>query len=182
MAFCSLRSHILANDFLPINWALDKIKMRMEIKIDRDDLSDGAIAELLNAHLQEMHKYSPPESIHAIDAEELKDPSITFWAARINDELVGCGALKALSPSSGEVKSMKTNDSHLRKGIGAKLLSEIICEAEGRSYSAISLETGSNDAFRPAIAMYEKYGFVECGSFGDYKPDPYSKFFTKTLG
>jgi len=153
----------------------------MYIEIKTDDLSDGAIAKLLNEHLQEMHKYSPPESIHAIDTEKLKDPSVTFWAGRIGGELAGCGDLKELPSGTGEVKSMKTDRAHLRKGIAAKLLVEIIAEAKRRTYTEICLETGSNASFNPATAMYEKYGFVECGPFADYKPDPYSRFFTKTL-
>ena len=64
----------------------------MEILID--DLSDGAIIKLLSSHLREMHKYSPPESIHALDVGSLKEPGITFWGARVDGNLVGCGALK----------------------------------------------------------------------------------------
>ena len=45
----------------------------------------------------------------------------------------------------------------------------------------ISLETGSMDAFVPARKLYEKYGFEECGPFGDYGLDPYSVFMTKVL-
>jgi len=153
----------------------------MTIEITHDDLSDGAIAALLDAHRREMHQYSPPESIHAIDAEKLKDPAVTFWAARMDGTLVGCGALKEVSPKIGEVKSMKTDGNYLRKGIAAKLLAEILAEAEKRCYAKIYLETGSHAAFHPAIALYEKNGFEECGPFGDYKPDPYSRFFAKTL-
>jgi len=43
------------------------------------------------------------------------------------------------------------------------------------------LETGSNTAFSPAITLYEKFGFKECGPFGEYRLDPYSKFFVKRL-
>ncbi|WP_371188939.1 GNAT family N-acetyltransferase [Thalassotalea maritima] len=154
----------------------------MEVKIQKDDLSSGLVAKLLNAHLQEMHRYSPPESIHALDTEKLMDPAVTFWSAIIDNNLAACGALKQLSPDYGEIKSMKTDERYLRKGLAAKLLTEIIVEAEKRSYKRVSLETGSNDAFKPAIAMYERFGFVECGPFGDYQPDPYSKFFTKALG
>ena len=153
----------------------------MDIEIVKDNLSDGAIGNLLNSHLQEMHKYSPPESIHALDEEKLKDSSVTFWAAHIDGELAGCGALKELSSSVAEIKSMKTSDLFLRKGVGAKLLAEIISEAIRRSYIEVKLETGSDRVFGPAVAMYEKYGFVECGPFGKYKSDPYSKFYTKCL-
>ncbi|MEZ5477596.1 MAG: GNAT family N-acetyltransferase [Thiolinea sp.] len=151
----------------------------MDISID--NLSDGAVTGLLNAHLQEMYKYSPPESVHALDQEKMHDPSVTFWSARIDGELAGCGALKELSPTSGEIKSMKTAGVFLRKGVASQILEAILAEAKQRSYLDLSLETGSNEAFKPAIKMYEKYGFTECGPFGDYKPDPYSKFYTIAL-
>lgn len=151
----------------------------MEIKID--NLSDGKIYKLLTDHLKEMHKYSPPESIHALDEKELKDSSITFWSAHINGQMAGCGALKELQCYSGEIKSMKTDISHLRKGVASKILEAILSEAKSRGYKFVSLETGSNKAFKPAITLYEKYGFLECSPFGDYKLDPYSKFYTMQL-
>lgn len=151
----------------------------MDIKVD--DLSDGKVASLLKAHLDEMNKLSPPESVHALDQEKLRDPSITFWSARIDGALAGCGALKELTLDSGEIKSMKTNDAHLRKGVASKILEVILLEAMRRKYQYVSLETGSCNAFKPAVELYEKYGFVECGPFGDYKIDPYSKFYTKHL-
>ena len=153
--------------------------VNMEIK--KDDLSDGKIAALLNLHLREMLKYSPPESIHALTPEKLLNPAVTFWAARIEGELAGCGALKALSPTSGEIKSMKTNGRFLRMGVAERLLKAIIEEAKERSYTSLSLETGSHSAFAPATALYKKHGFVECEAFADYKPDPHSVFFTRTL-
>lgn len=153
----------------------------MKIEISEDDLSDGAVENLLNLHLQEMHKYSPPESVHAIDTEKMRGSSITFWSARVAGELAACGALKELSANTSEIKSMKTHSAFLRKGIAALLLEKIIAEANIRSYKSVSLETGSNDAFIPAIALYKKYGFEECAPFGEYKLDPYSLFYTKTL-
>lgn len=153
----------------------------MKFEIAKDDLSDGAIVELLDSHLQEMQKYSPAESIHALDSQKLKDPSITFWAARVDGVLAGCGALKALTPSTGEIKSMKTNAAYLRNGIARGILEQIILEAKERSYSDLFLETGSNDAFTPAIEMYKQSGFVECGPFGDYQLDPFSVFYAKTM-
>ncbi|WP_086929332.1 GNAT family N-acetyltransferase [Agarilytica rhodophyticola] len=151
------------------------------MKIILDDLSDGKVAQLLNEHLQNMQEYSPAESIHALDQEKLKDSAITFWSARINGELAGCGALKEISPTAGELKSMKTNDAFLRKGAASKILQAILQEAKERGYKTLSLETGSDQFFGPAINLYKKYGFVECGPFGDYKLDPYSKFYSVCL-
>ena len=56
------------------------------------------------------------------------------------------------------------------------MLRHIIAEARKRDYRMLWLETGSPEGFRPAREMYRKAGFVECGPFGDYKPDPYSVY------
>ncbi|MCG7531376.1 GNAT family N-acetyltransferase [Psychrobium sp. MM17-31] len=153
----------------------------MDFSIEVDDLSDGAIAELLTMHLREMQKYSPAESIHALDMDKLRDKSMTFWSAKSNGKLAGCGALKSLTDNSGEIKSMKTHPAFLRQGVAQRILSAIIESATTRGYKFLYLETGSHDAFLPAIAMYEKHGFRECGPFGDYQLDPHSRFFMNSL-
>lgn len=66
----------------------------MDIRID--DLEGLEIAQLLQEHLESMATISPPESIHALDIEELRRPEITFWSVWEGEELVGCGALKEL--------------------------------------------------------------------------------------
>lgn len=151
----------------------------IEVKID--DLNDGSVIALLQEHHSEMHKYSPPESIHALDMSGMKDPSITFWSAWSGNELAGCGALKELSSGHGEIKSMRTRSEFLRKGIAARILECILEEAQSRSYTRLSLETGTNEAFTPAVKLYQRFGFEECGPFGSYELDPYSHFFTKVL-
>lgn len=151
----------------------------MHIRID--DLQGPEIAALLEDHLHSMTLHSPPESIHALDLDKLRRPGITFWTAWEDGELLGCGAIKELDASHAELKSMKTDTRHLRKGVAEKLLIHAIGEARKRGYERISLETGSMDAFLPARKLYEKHGFAECGPFGDYELDPYSLFMSKEL-
>jgi putative acetyltransferase len=154
----------------------------MHIDIVEDDLRDGSVIQLLQTHLKEMHQYSPIESIHAINPEQLKDTTMTFWSARVDGRIAGCVGLKALSGDSGEIKSMKTHHHFLRLGVAEKLLLTIMEEALKRSYKTLSLETGSHSAFQPAIKLYKKHGFIECGPFCDYVADPHSRFYTKRLG
>jgi len=151
----------------------------MRIKID--DLGDGAVIELLAEHHAEMHLYSPPESIHALDATSLKDPAIIFWSVWCSGDLAGCGALKELSNTHGEVKSMRTSKAFRRLGVAEMILKHILNEAKSRSYQRVSLETGTNEAFAPAIKLYKKYGFKESVPFGGYKNDPFSTFLTKEI-
>jgi putative acetyltransferase len=151
----------------------------MDIRID--DLRGPEIARLLQEHLDEMFLHSPPESVHALDLEKLCRPEITFWTVWKDGALVGCGALKALDAMHGEVKSMRTAAGHQRKGVAATLTRHILRVARERGYRRLSLETGSPDAFLPARAMYERFGFEECGPFADYVEDPYSVFMTIEL-
>lgn len=151
----------------------------MDIKVD--DLTGNKVAELIGEHLQGMAQHSPPESIHALNLDALRKPEITFWSAWEGDEIVGCGALKELDGQHGEIKSMRTSSSHLRKGVAKRLLQHIIDEAKRRGYLRLSLETGSMDAFDPAKKLYASYGFQYCKPFADYIEDPNSVFMTKEL-
>ena len=66
-------------------------------------------------------------------------------------------------------------------GVGQAILNHIIQEAKARGYSRLSLETGSGEAFKPALALYARNSFEVCDPFADYKPDPFSVFMTKTF-
>jgi putative acetyltransferase len=151
------------------------------MQIVLDDLSGPEVAELLGEHLRDMALHSPPESVHALNLDSLRQPDISFWTLREDGQLLGCGALKQLDDQHGEVKSMRTARAHLRRGVAASLLTHIVDEARRRGYRRLSLETGSAEAFRPAHEMYSRFGFVRCGPFGDYVEDPFSVFMTKEL-
>lgn len=149
--------------------------------IREDDLSGAAIAALLQEHLDNMHEITPPGSVHALDIEKLRSPEITFWSAWDGDELLGCGALKELDSTTGEIKSMRTSMAHRRKGVASKILEHIITTARQRGYERLYLETGSFPEFIPARSLYARYGFETCAPFVGYTDDLNSAFMTKQL-
>jgi putative acetyltransferase len=151
------------------------------MEIRPDDLSGPEIAALLTHHLQCMADVSPPESRHALDLERLRQPGITFWCVWDGSQLAGCGALKQLNVEHAEIKSMRTADSYLRRGVASRLLQHLIAEAMGRGYRRLSLETGAMDYFEPARRLYRKFGFRDCPPFDGYVPDPNSVFMTMEL-
>jgi putative acetyltransferase len=155
--------------------------MRAALQIRVDDLRGPEIAALLQEHLDEMALYSPPESIHALDLDRLRRPEITFWTVWLDGELVGCGALRELDATHGEIKSMRTSSHHRRKGVAAAVLQHMLDEAARRGYRRLSLETGSPAPFERARQLYARFGFTYCAPFGDYVDDPYSVFMTRTL-
>ena len=151
------------------------------MKIEIDDLSRAEIHALLDEHLQDMHALSPPESVHALDLDKLRQPSITFWTAWDGPVLLGCGALKEIDPAHAEVKSMRTPTALRRRGAGRALLAHIVEVARSRGYRRLSLETGSQPAFQPAQQLYASFGFTVCGPFEGYVDDPNSVFMTLRL-
>ena len=151
------------------------------MEIREDNVRGTEVLALLKAHLADVARHSPPESVHALGVEALRAPNVTVWTAWDSGELLGCGALKELDPHHGEIKSMRTAEAHLRQGVGTRILEHLLTEARSRSYRRLSLETGSMEAFAPARRLYERFGFEECPPFADYRPDPYSVYMTLPL-
>jgi putative acetyltransferase len=152
------------------------------MNIRLDDLTGPEIRALLEEHLRNMHEISPPESVHALDLDALRHPSITFWTAWAGNELLGCGALKELDPTQGEIKSMRTTTTRRRSGVARAILERILATARERGYARLSLETGSEPEFLPARRLYESFGFTYCPPFSDYGEDPHSVFMTRVFG
>ena len=150
-------------------------------RIVEDDLSGAAIRALLEQHFAGMLANSPAGSCHFLDFDGLRAGNVTFWSIHDGDTLAGCGALKQLDAAHGEIKSMRTADAFLRRGVAARMLDHIIDEARRRGLARLSLETGSGAAFEPAIALYRRYGFDDYAPFADYKPDPFSRFMTRVV-
>jgi putative acetyltransferase len=140
------------------------------------DFDDDRVKALLTRHLQGMHANTPPGHVFALDWSGLQKPEISFYTLWEGDELLGIGALKELGPRAGEIKSMRTADAHVRRGVAAAILEHIIAEARRRGYARLSLETGAGPAFEPAHTLYRKYGFTDGGAFSDYEKSPFNQF------
>jgi putative acetyltransferase len=150
-------------------------------EIREDDLSGDAIVALLEFHVAEAMRHSPPGSVHAMPVERLRQPDVTFWSVWDGEALAGCGALKELDPEHGELKSMRTAPEYLRRGVGEAVLLYMIAEARRRGYTRLSLETGRPEPFHAAHGLYRKHGFEECPPFADYVLDDFSMCMTRTL-
>ena len=154
-------------------------------RIHLDDLSDPRIAAFMEEHLQDMRATSPPESVHALDMDKLRQPEIRFWSVWLPDrhgEALACtGAIKRLDERHAELKSMRTGARFRGQGLARLLLNHIVGQARAMAYQRLSLETGTQPFFAPAHHLYLGYGFEDCAPFGSYAPDPNSRFLTLLL-
>lgn len=136
---------------------------------------------LFQRHAADMHADTPPESIHMLPRESLAGPDIRFHVARLGGEPVAMGAIKHLSDSHAELKSMHVLAEHRGRGLSRLMLDHLLAEAVAAGYRRLSLETGVQPTFVAARALYQRAGFAECGPFGDYGPDPNSVFMTRRI-
>lgn len=153
----------------------------MSIIVRPDDLSSPQVQALIAEHLAGMHGNTPAGHVHALAIDGLRAPEITFWSAWLDGQLCGCGAMKSLGASAGEVKSMRTRSTFLRKGVGQAVLDEIYHTARGRGYTHLYLETGTGEPFAAAHALYLRNGFTWCAPFGDYVATDFNVFMVKPL-
>ncbi len=151
------------------------------MKIVEGGLDNPMVTKLLHEHLAQMHENSPVGSVFALDTSALRAPEIQFWTAWEDNQLMGCGALKAVTKQRAEVKSMRTHQEHLRKGVAAKILEHIMTEARLSGFKILSLETGSGEVFDPALSLYRKYGFTQGEAFGGYLDSDFNQFFHLAL-
>ncbi len=151
----------------------------MDIRVG--DTTDPRVIALLDHHVTTARAHTERGSDHALDVAGLRAPDVSFWTGWDGGTLVATGALKALSPSHGEVKSMHTLGAARRRGFAGRMLRHIIAQARARGMARLSLETGSWDYFKPAHALYQAHGFVLCAPFEGYVEDPNSLFLTLEL-
>lgn len=151
------------------------------MQIEVDDPRRDDVVQLLREHLADMHATSPAESVHALEPEALAAPDLTFWTARQHGALLGCVALKQVTGDLAELKSMRTRVAARGLGVGRRMLVHVIDEATQRGLRRVSLETGTQEFFAPARMLYRSAGFLECGPFGTYGPDPSSTFMSLEL-
>lgn len=86
--------------------------------------------------------------------------------AFLDDEAVGCGAIKEFSPAAMEVKRMFVVPKNRDKGIALSVLSELEKWAEELGYTKCILETGFRQV--EAIALYTRAGYTPTSNYGQY--------------
>ena len=148
----------------------------LEGELDHDD-----VHALLAQHFAEMRAGSPPEACHVLPLDGLKDPAICFFTVREEGALLGCGALKRLGPGLGEIKSMRTANAALGRGVGKAMLDHLVATARSQGMTRLNLETGSTEQFGAALRLYEREGFAYRCPFGGYADTPFTRFLTREI-
>lgn len=140
----------------------------MGIEISVVDPRDPVITAILQTHLDFCMSTTPIEHVYALDVSKLVAPNITVFGAKLNGEFVGVGALRIFEEKHAELKSMHTLQKARGNSVSKALTQHIIDFARNKGITRLSLETGTNEAFKPARELYKSFGFMSCAAFGDY--------------
>ncbi len=120
--------------------------------------------------------FDPGRTLPA-DSADLVPPSGAFVVARVQGQPAGCGALKTLSPGTGEIMRMWVDRAHRGLGIGKRILDALEEQASALGHDRVRLYT--NRALAEAKAMYAGNGYAEIARYND---DPYADhWFEKRL-
>jgi putative acetyltransferase len=136
------------------------------ISTSRTNSNDPAFQELVKALDLELQIRDGEE--HAFYAQLNKTDHIKHVIlAWENNEAVGCGALRAYTDDTMEVKRMFVPLQHRRKGIASVVLAELENWCRELGYQKCILETGKNQP--EAIAMYQRNQYSIIPNFGKYE-------------
>lgn len=99
--------------------------------------------------------------------------------AYIDEEPVGCGALKEYDRTIMEIKRMYVRPNHRGKGLSKAILMALTTWAKELGYLKCILETG--EQMTEAIALYKRNGFEIIPNYGQYAKIEDSICFEKQL-
>jgi putative acetyltransferase len=153
----------------------------VEIVITNENSLTDELGQILKAHWLFCTSSTPIEHVYALDASKLFSPDITVFGARIDGELVGVGAMRRLDTEHAELKSMHILTKSRGLGVGKAMVAHIEEFARRSGIERMSLETGTNEAFRPARELYKSLGYQSCDAFGDYVLSEDNMCMTKSI-
>ena len=108
---------------------------------------------------------------------ENENSNFVFVIAEINNEIVGCGAIRPIDQNIGEVKRMYAK--YPGKKIGQTILVFLENEAVNLGYTNLVLETRVKN--ESAVQFYQKQGYKVIPNYGKYTNRPEAICLEKSL-
>ncbi|NIM01936.1 MAG: GNAT family N-acetyltransferase [Acidobacteria bacterium] len=153
----------------------------MALRFQRATLDEPVAQRLIDALNAELEERYPEEGANhfRLDEDEVVGHRGVFLVAYLDDEPVGCGALRRLDARDAEIKRMYVDPATRGSGLGRRLLEELVEQARRLGAQRIVLETGTRQV--EALGLYRSAGFESIPRFGEYANSPLSLCLAKKL-
>src|SRR6266850_1191955 len=160
---------------------MHQTEKRSDVIVQRADILSSTARDLILALNAELSgRYPEQGACHfRLDAHEVAEGRGAFMVAYRSQKPIGCGAVRRIEESTGELKRMYVCLEERCRGVGRAILDALEAEARKLGISKLLLETGIRNP--EAIALYERAGFSHIPPFGEYIGSPVSVFMAKEL-
>jgi GNAT superfamily N-acetyltransferase len=112
----------------------------------------------------------PGENHFSLSTSEVTGDAGRMIRARYDGRLVGCGAVRRIEPTVGEIKRMFVDTSVRGLRIGAAILDQLELAATRLGLTELKLETGPRQV--AANRLYQRAGYERCEAWGEYLLTP----------
>jgi GNAT superfamily N-acetyltransferase len=134
-----------------------------------DDPDTTALVHRLNGELEAVAT-EPGENHFVLDPADVVGDRGAMVRARVDGALVGCGAVRRIEPTVGEIKRMFVDPAAWGQKVGAAILDQLELRAQRLGITELKLETGPRQL--AALGLYETAGYERCELFGEYVHSP----------
>ena len=93
-----------------------------------------------------------------------------FLVITDDDQIIGTGAIRKIDSETCELKRIWLLFEYHGRGLGYRMIQELLAFAREKGYRRIRLET-DRDAQRRAYSLYERLGFYEIPRYSDNEDD-----------
>lgn len=90
------------------------------------------------------------------------------WVVEEQERVIGFIMMSSVLAGEGHILNICVDPAYQRQGYGEKLVSYAISQAEKKKMSMVYLEVRRSN--QPAIALYDKLGFVQISERKNYYP------------
>jgi putative acetyltransferase len=144
--------------------------------VEWDDPAGAALRQAQRDELTVRYERNDSEPGPAPTAADV----VLFLVAFDGDEAIGCGGLRPIDESHGEIKRMFVRPEYRGNGVSTAILRALEAAARERGWQRLVLETG--DRQPDAIRFYEREGYTPIPKFGYYVDSDLSLCYGRVLG